>query len=134
MVYLSVSTIILALFLAAFIASAAILFARRERDWIAREEKWRERERALVDKLLRQAHVSPIEIQREHVVKLPDPEIQPESWVDIAFRTDEIKEELEQVYPEAARMSHAEAQQRYSKEWQRIAKKLKEEATPLRAG
>lgn len=119
--------------LAASIAGAASIFARRERDWIAREEKWRERERVLVDRLLRQGNVPPVEIQREHVVKLPDPEIQPTSWIDESFRIDDIKEELEQVYPEAARMGHAEAQARYSKEWQRIANKLKEEATPLRS-
>ena len=132
MIFLSVLTIFLSLLLAAFIASAAVLFARREREWIAREEKWRDRERALVDKLLRQGHVTTIEIEREKVIKLPDPEIPPSSFIDEAFFTDDIKEELEQIYPEAARMSHAEAQQRYAKEWQIISKKLKEEATPMR--
>lgn len=133
MVFLSVSTIILSFLLAASIAGAASIFARREREWIRREEKWRERERVLVDRLLSQGHVLPVEIQRERVVKLPDPETQPPSWIDESFRIDDIKEELEQIYPEAARMSHAEAEQRYAREWQRIAKKLKEEATPMRA-
>lgn len=114
-------------------ALAARFFSKREEIWLQREEKWRERERVLVDRLLRQAHVPPLEIQREHVVKLPDPEIQPASWVDQSFAIDDVKEELEQVYPEVARMSHAEAQQRYGKEWQRIAQKLKEESTPMRA-
>lgn len=126
------STLILSFLLAASITGAAILFVRRERQWIGREEKWRERERALVDKLLKQGNLSPIEIQRERVVKLPDPEIQPASFIDEAFFTDDVKEILEQQYPEAARMSHTEAQQRYAKDWQRIAKKLREEATPMR--
>jgi hypothetical protein len=115
------------------LAGAAYFFQRRERDWRAIEEKWRERERALVDRLLRQAQVQPVEIQRERVVKLPDAEIQPASWIDESMRLDEIKEELEQVYPESAHMSHTEAQQRYGADWSRIAKKLREEATPLRA-
>lgn len=127
-------TITLLLF--AWVASlviATLFFLKREKDWRRVEGEWRERERALVDRLLRQAHVQPVEIQRESVVKLPDPEIQPASWVDESFRLDDIKEELEQIYPETARMSHAEAQARFPKDWQIIAKKLKEEQTPLRA-
>jgi hypothetical protein len=123
----------LLLVLAVGVMLAARFFSKREEMWIAREEKWRERERVLVDRLLRQANVAPVEIQREQVVKLADPEIQPASWVDESFATDDIKEELEQLYPEAARMSHAEAQARYSREWQRIAVALKERSTPLRA-
>lgn len=126
-------SVILSILLAAVISAAVLLFSIREGQWIGREEKWRERERALVDRLLKQAHISPVEIQREQVVKLPDPEIQPASFIDEAFFTDDVKELLEQQYPEAARMSHAEAQQRFSKDWQRIANKLKEESTPLRA-
>lgn len=114
---------------------AARFFSRRENQWIEREEKWRERERVLVDRLLGQAHVRPVEIQREKVVKLPDPEVTPPpSWIDEAFAVDEVKEELEQFYPEAARMTHAQARSAYPAEWARIQKRLKEEATPLRAG
>lgn len=134
MILLAGSVVFLTLLLAAFIAGAAVLFVQREKAWIAREEKWRERERVLVDKLLKQGHLTPVEIQRETVVKLPDPEIQPASFIDEAMFVDDVKEELEQVYPEAARMSHVEAMHRYSKDWQRIAKRLKEEATPMRVG
>ncbi len=118
---------------AASVLGAARLLQIRENAWIGREEKWRERERVLVDRLLRQGSVAPVEIQRENVVKLPDPEIQPASWIDESFRLDDIKEELEQVFPEAALMSHSEAQARYSREWNQIARKMKEESTPLRA-
>jgi hypothetical protein len=132
----SLLSLLAGLFAALWVASvlgAARLLQNRENGWIDREEKWRERERVLVDRLLGQARVTPVEVQRENVVKLPDPEIQPASWVDEAFAVDSVKEELEQLYPEAARMSHAEAQAKYSADWRRIAKKLKEESTPLRA-
>lgn len=123
----------LAILWAVTVIVAVRFFQMRESEWLRREGEWRSRERVLVDRLLKQSHVPPLEIQREQVVKLPDPEIQPASWVDQSFMIDDVKEELEQIYPEAARMSHAEAQTKYSKDWQRIAKKLKEESTPLRA-
>jgi hypothetical protein len=93
-----------------------------------------QREAMLVDRLLKQGGIAPVVIEREKVVKLPDPEIQPMTWQDEAFFTDDIKEELEQVYPEAARMSHGQAKERYVHDWQTIEKRLREQRTPLRAG
>jgi|SRR5262245_61578129 len=122
---------ILVTVLAAYVMCAAYFSQKR---WEAKEEKWREREMALVDRLLKQGHIPAVEIERERVVKLPDPEIQPPTWIDQAFFIDEIKEELEQVYPEAARMSHSEAEQRYPYDWRAIQQRLHEEKTPLRAG
>jgi hypothetical protein len=91
------------------------------------------REGVLIDRLLKQAGVQPVVIEREKVVKLPDPEIQPMTWQDEAFFIDDIKEELEQSYPEIARMSHSEAKARYAHEWMRVQKRLQAERTPLRA-
>lgn len=91
------------------------------------------REGELVNRLLKQAGVQPVVIEREKVVKLPDPEIQPMTWQDEAFFIDEIKEELEQVYPEIARMSHSEARARYAHDWARVHKRLQAERMPLRA-
>jgi hypothetical protein len=126
-------TLLLFAIAAGSLGLAAYFYQRREKEWLRREREWREREMGLVDRLLKQGQVATLTVDREKVVKLSDPEIQPASWIDDAFMIDSIKEELEQIYPEAARMSHAEAQARYAKEWQGIARKLKEEATPLRA-
>lgn len=119
---LAISSVVLA----AGLTLAARFFIRREREW--NERHWE-----LVNRLLKQAHVPPITVERERVVKLPDAEIQPASFIDDAFFIDDVKEELEQLYPEAARMSHAEAQARYPRDWERIVRKLRERATPLRA-
>ena len=127
MIYLSFFLLALVLLQAACLICAAYIFLKRE-------DKWREREMALVDRLLKQAHVPPVQIERENVIKLPDPEIQPASWIDQAFFEDEIKEELEQIYPEIARMSHRQARETYPKDWQSIERRLQEQNTPLRAG
>ena len=123
--------LVLLTLLAAGVASAAYLSQMR---WEKREQQWREREMALVDRLLKQAHIAPVTIERENVIKLPDPEIQPPTWQDEAFFIDDIKEELEQIYPEAARMSHKEAMALYTKDWQRIGRQLREQRTPMRVG
>ena len=124
-----------AFFVMSLLAAGAMLAAYLSQSrWEKREQQWREREMALVDRLLKQAHVAPVTIERENVIKLPDPEIQPPTWQDEAFFIDDIKEELEQVYPEAARMSHAEAKMRWPHEWRATAQRLREEQTPLRAG
>ena len=91
------------------------------------------REGVLVDRLLKQGGVAPVVIERERVVKLPDPETPPLSAEDEAFFIDAVKEELEQIYPEVARMSHAEAKNRYPFDWAHIQKQLREQQTPLRA-
>jgi hypothetical protein len=117
---------VVAVALAASLTLAARFFIRREREW--NERHWE-----LVNRLLKQAHVPPLTVERERVVKLPDPEIQPASFIDDAFFVDDVKEELEQIYPEVARMTHAEAQARYAKEWESIAQKLRKQQTPLRA-
>jgi len=111
--------------------AVSLLYAARF--FLKREDGWRQREMVLIDRLLKQAHVAPVAIERENVIKLPDPEVQPETWIDQAFFTDEIKEELEQVYPEVARMTHNQAKDRYAAEWRRIEQHLRERQTPLRA-
>lgn len=101
--------------------------------FLRREDKWREREMALVDRLLKQGHVQPVTIEREKVVRLPDPETPTETWIDQAFFEDDVKEELEQMYPEVARMSHGEAKTRYAHDWRRVQERLRAERAPIRA-
>lgn len=103
------------------------------RFFLKREEDWRKREMELVNRLLKTAQVQPLTIERERVIKLPDPELPPLSPVDQAFFQDDIKEELEQVFPEAARMSHSMAQHRFPREWRAIEQRLQAERLPLRA-
>ena len=124
-----------AFFVMSLLAAGAMLAAYLSQSrWEKREQAWREREMALVDRLLKQAHVAPVTIERENVIKLPDPEIQPPTWQDEAFFIDDIKEELEQVYPEAAHMSHKQAMALYAKDWQAIERRLREQQTPMRVG
>lgn len=92
------------------------------------------REGELVNRLLKQAGVQPVVIEREKVIKLPDPEVQPETWIDAAFFEDDVKEELEQAYPEVAHMSHAQAKERYAHDWRHIERRLREQKAPLRTG
>jgi hypothetical protein len=120
MIYVSVLLALCTLLLAVCLVYTARFFLKREAEYINR--------------LLRQAGVQPITIERERVVKLPDLEIQPLSAEDEAFFIDEIKEELEQIYPEIARMSHAEAKARYARDWANMQKRLQAERAPLRAG
>lgn len=119
MIWLCFSLLITNILLAVCLVYTARFFLKREGE--------------LVNRLLKQGGVQPVVIERENVVKLPDPEIQPATWIDDAFHRDSVKEELEQVYPEAARMSHSEAQARWPHDWRAIDRRLKEELTPLRA-
>lgn len=116
----------LAAFLAGFTLLLAVCLVYTARFFLKREAEY-------INRLLKQGGVQPITIERERVVKLPDPEIQPMTPEDEAFFIDDIKEELEQVYPEIARMSHAEAKARYSRDWANMQKRLMAERMPLRA-
>ena len=71
-------------------------FLRSLREWDAKEEAWRTRERELVDRLLVRAGVKPL-LEREHVVTLPDPEVRQPNWIEDAFKADMIMEEAEYI-------------------------------------
>lgn len=118
MIWLCFSLLVTNVLLAACLVCAARFFLKREGE--------------LVNRLLKQGGIQPVVIERERVVKLPDPEIQPLSPQDEAFFIDDIKEELEQVYPDAARMSHSQARERFSHDWRIIEKRLRQERAPLR--
>ena len=95
----------------------------------------RQENRELLSRLLLKNNIEPLVIERERVVKLPDPETQPErTAVDEAFRMDEIKEMLEESFPDAAFMTHEEAKEAYARDWARLEKRWDEARTPLRAG
>lgn len=119
---------------ASLLVLLAVLFHKREEYWREIEEAYRKRERELIDRLLKTANVKPLEptIEREKVLKIPDPEVPPPNWIDAAFLEDEIKEEIEQLYPEAAHMSHADAKRTYTADWSSAEARLKMLKAPLR--
>jgi len=99
------------------------------------ESQWREREWKLTDALLKQAHVKPlVQVESERVVKIPDPDtLPPLTWQEQVFMEDAIKEEIEQIFPEACRMSAAEAKVRYANEWKDYERKFMADRIPLKA-
>lgn len=87
----------------------------------------------LLNRLLLRHNVEPIQIEREQVVKLPDPEVQPRTWLDDVMRADAIKEEIERVHPDAAQMTLEEVMATYPHDWKRFEAQWNEQHTPLRA-
>lgn len=100
-----------------------------------RERELREREAELLNRLLKQAHVAPISptVERERVVKLPDPEIPPLTWQDQAFRDDDILEDLEQRFPDARGLTVEQAKALYPADWKTLEWAWDEAHTPLRS-
>lgn len=96
------------------------------------EAEYRQRERQLIDRLLRQAKVAPLEVNREQVVSLPDPEIPPRTPQDEAFRLDDILEDLEQLRPEARGMTPEAAREQFPLEWHNLEIRWDNDHTPLR--
>jgi hypothetical protein len=75
-----------------------VLFTQLQRqDDIIKETRLREQQ--LIDKLLTKAGYSPL-IEREQVVKIPDPEIRQPDFIELAFREDAIMEEVEVMNPD----------------------------------
>ena len=93
----------------------------------------REREGQLLNRILRQVNVKAVgKVEVENVVKLPDPELPPPTYIDEAFRLDEIKEMIEAVMPEVIGMDPCEVQSQHPQIWKQFEAKHKEEHTPLR--
>ncbi len=93
----------------------------------------RKREEQLLNRILRQVNVKAVgKVEVENVVKLPDPELPPPTYIDEAFRLDQIKEMIEMVMPEAAGMDPWEIQSQFPQVWKQFEAKHKEEHTPLR--
>jgi hypothetical protein len=115
----------LVLLLAAALALQSWLFYRRE-------EGWRERERQLVDRLLRQARVEPLEVRRVRTLEIEETSEPNKSPIDEAFEMDDVKEELEQLHPEAHGMTVEQAMMLYPQEWREIEARLQARRRPLR--
>jgi hypothetical protein len=129
MIVLCLTTGILLLVWVATVTFAAHLFFKREKEWQKREAEY-------INRLLVQGHVAPLPIEREKVIKVADPDtpVLAETWVDAAFREDDIREDIEQLYPEAAHMTLDAIKRDYAADWKRFEKRALEQRTPLRAG
>lgn len=96
------------------------------------EDGWRQRERDLIDRVLKRASVTPLQIEREQVIKLPDAELQPRNWIEEAFKTDEIKEDVEQLFPETAGLTAEQVQAQYPAAWNDAEKRWMAAHSPLK--
>jgi len=98
------------------------------------DNQWRERERKLIDQLLTNNGHKPLtKIERESVVKLPDPETPPLNELDRAFFDSEIVEEIEHargLNPQSLTVGEAKAQ--YPDDWITWERRLRERKTALR--
>lgn len=74
------------------------------------------REQKLIDKLLTKSGFAPL-LEREEVIKIPDPEVRQPSFIEEAFRLDAIMEEVEQINPEMKGRDADYVQQLYPEVW-----------------
>lgn len=137
MIYLLFFLLAIVILLAISLLLVARFFLNREKEqtaeWRAREEEWRTREKRLTDELLRYAHVPPLEVKQERVAKIPDPDVTPMlNDIDLAMYLDDIKEEIEQIHPEAYQMTPDEVKSRWPTLWTEAERQWKSAHEPLR--
>lgn len=102
-------------------------------EWRLREEEWRTREKRLTDELLRYAHVPALEVRQERIAKIPDAETAPMlNDIDLVFYLDDLKEEIEQIHPEAVAMTAEEVKIYWPNEWREAERQYKAAHQPLR--
>lgn len=112
------------------VTAQRLLLIEQERK--AEQQAARDREFALIDRLLRRNQTQPL-VEREQVFKLPDLEAtRPRNEWEEAMRLDEIKEALEEVQPGAAWVSAEEAKATWPDLWKQQEAKWNAERTPLR--
>jgi len=108
-----------------------VLFTQLQRqDDIIRETRLREQQ--LVDKLLTKAGYSPL-IEREQVVKIPDPEIRQPDFIELAFEEDAIMEEVEVMNPDMQGRSADYVRQLYPGLWSEAEKRYRNAHIPMRS-
>jgi len=120
------------------ILACVVAMAFQARTFSKREDRWRKREEELRDQLwvLAGGKKPVVKYEHEKIVKIPDPEAPPQTPMsanDVAVFNDDIKEELEQVHPDARWLSVAQVKARWPQEWQAAEKALRDERAPLRA-
>lgn len=86
-------------------------------------EDSRLREQQFIDKLLTKAGYSPL-LEREQVIKLPDPEVKQPDFIELAFREDAIMEEVEMMNPAMAGRGADYVKQIYPSLWEEAEKRF----------
>jgi len=124
-------TIVL-LVLAILCAYLACTQALQARIFYRREEQWRLRERQLVDRLLLKANVAPLEVERHKVLQIDDDPTPNKSPVDQAFEADDVKEEIEQIHPDARWMTVDQVKDLWAQDWQQIEARQQKRKKPFR--
>lgn len=114
-----------------------VILAFQARAFSKREDRWWKREEELRNQLweLAGGKKPVVKIEREKIIKVPDPEGQPPAmneW-DAALFNDGVKEEVEQLHPNARGMSIAQVKAKYPHDWKRAEEALRAERAPLRA-
>lgn len=108
-----------------------VLFTQLQRqDDIIRETRLREQQ--LIDKLLIKSGYSPL-IEREQVVKIPDPEIRQPDFIELAFQEDAIMEEVELMNPEMLGRGADYVKQLYPGLWAEAEKRFQTAHMPMRS-
>lgn len=107
-------------------------FLRQIETLHAEIEAARTREQKLIDKLLSRAGFSPL-LERENVVKLPDPEIKQPDFIEEAFRLDAIMEEVEFINPEMRGRNADYVQQLYPDLWRQAEERYTGIHAPLKS-
>jgi hypothetical protein len=95
-------------------------------------EESRLREQQMMDKLLTKSGYSPL-LEREQVVKLPDPEVKQPDFIELAFREDAIMEEVEMMNPEMAGRGAEFVKQIYPGLWDEAEKRFNTLHSPMRS-
>ena len=126
---LPVLALICALFVIYCVQMRAFLQARKH--WEELEARFRQREDLLIDRLLIKSGNSPL-IERERVVKLPDPEVKQPSWIEEAFQMDGIMEEAERLLPEARGQTPEWVRDMYPGVWMEAEARYRERTDGLR--
>lgn len=95
-------------------------------------EESRLREQQMMDKLLTKSGYSPL-LEREQVIKLPDPEVKQPDFIELAFREDAIMEEVEMMNPEMAGRGAEFVKQIYPGIWDEAEKRFNTLHNPMRS-
>ena len=97
----------------------------------AQIDESRLREQKLVDKLLTRHGFAPL-LEREEVVKIPDPEVKQPSFIEEAFYQDSILEEVELMNPDLAGRDAAYVRECYPALWMEAQARVDVQKRPLR--
>ena len=94
-------------------------------------EDSRLREQELVERMLAKSGFAPL-VEREQVIKLPDPEVKQPDFIEMAFREDGIMEEVEQINPEMAGRGAEYVKQVYPSIWDEAERRYNSMNAPMR--